>query len=97
MFAIMIVPIVFFILAFLYILYMRNELDKMPLEKATAVVISKRISRLHDDKRYYITFEFNGEIKEFKVYRSLYHNFNEGDIGILSYKKNFFINFESIN
>lgn len=97
MFAIMIVPIVFFILAFLYILYMRNELDKMPLETATAVVISKRISRLHDDKRYYITFEFNREIKEFKVYRSLYHNFNEGDIGILSYKKNFFINFESIN
>lgn len=97
MFAIMIVPIVFFILAFLYILYMRNELDKMPLETARAVVISKRISHLYDDKRYYITFEFNGEIKEFKVYRSLYHNFNEGDIGILSYKKNFFINFESIN
>lgn len=97
MFAIMLVPIVFFILAVIYILYTKKEVDNMPLETANAVVVSKRISRLHDDKRYYITFEFNGEIREFKVYRSLYHTFNEGDIGILSYKRGFFINFEKLN
>jgi len=94
---ILLVPLFFFILAFLYIMFTRSEIEKMPLETANAVVVKKRISYLHDDKRYYLSFQFNCEVREFKVYRFLYHNLNEGDIGVLSYRRGFFVNFEKLN
>lgn len=72
---------------------------KAPKEKVKAILIKKSTNTFLDSNNviidsYIFTFEFDDKIKKFEVNYHIFNEFNENDEGILTYKRNKFVDFE---
>lgn len=72
---------------------------KAPEEKVKAILIKKFTNTFVDPNNvimnsYIFTFEFDGKIKKFEVSYHIFNEFNEKDEGMLTFKRNKFIDFE---
>ena len=72
---------------------------KAPEEKVKAILIKKSTDTFVDSNNvimnsYIFTFEFDGKVKKFEVNYHIFNEFNEKDEGMLTYKRNKFVDFE---
>lgn len=68
-------------------------------EKVKAILIKKSTDTFVDSNNvimnsYIFTFEFDGKIKKFEVSYHIFNKFNKNDEGMLTYKRNKFVDFE---
>lgn len=86
------------ILVFSYVIFNFSMDEKAPLEKAQATLIRKDIDNYIDanqimNQTYVLTFDVDGKTKKFAVNYSVYSKYEENQKGVISFKRNKFVDF----